>query len=129
VTVHLRLDGRALDHLLNSPSGPVGLHMKRIGVRIYTGAMRISGRDTGELRAKMYTRQGRTGRTQYVEVGSNAPHAHMHHDGTPAHQIIPNTGRILRFNVGGRVVYAQETSHPGTEGTHFLTIPMRRAVR
>lgn len=89
----------------------------------------MAGVDSGDLRRKLYMSQGRRGRVQYVEVGSKSRHAWYHHEGTKPHQITPETGRLLRFNVGGRVVYAKRVSHPGTRGVRYLTTPMRRAVR
>lgn len=102
--------------------------MKKIGLKTLAGARRMAGRDTGELVRKLYMKQGRVGRIQYVEVGSTAPHAYMHHEGTKPHMIRPETGRVLRFNVGGTVVYARKTVHPGTAPNRYLTVPMRRAV-
>lgn len=118
-----------LDHLLNQPSGPVGKHMKTIGLKTLAGAKAMAGYRTGELRAKLYMKHKRKGRYQYVEVGSKAKHAYMHHQGTKRHLIRPDNGRILRFNVGGQVVYARKTLHPGTKPNPFLTVQMRKAVR
>lgn len=125
----IRWNERALDTLLNNPYGDVGRYMRRVGLKILAGAHGMAGMRTGELRRKLYMKQGRQGRFQYVEVGSKARHAYMHHQGTKPHQILPESGRVLRFNVGGRVVYARKVSHPGTRGNEFLTIPMRKAVR
>ncbi len=129
MTVNVHFFEPALDRLLNQPTGPVGRHMKKIGLQIYAGALRMAGRDTGDLVRKMYMKQGRRGRYQYVEVGSTSGHAYVHHKGTKPHLIRPETGRVLRFNVGGHVVYARQTIHPGTKPNHYLTVPMRRAVR
>jgi hypothetical protein len=126
--INLRLDEGALDRLLNQPSGEVGGHMRKIGLLIYAGAMAQAGSKTGDVRRRMYWTHGRRGRYQYVEVGSRSRHALMHHEGTKPHLIMPDSGRILRFNVGGRVVYARKVLHPGTRGNPFLTRPMRRAV-
>lgn len=129
MSINIKWNEPALDRLLNQPSGPVGKHMKVIGLKILAGAHSIAGRDTGDLVRKLYMKQGRRGRFQYVEVGSTAKHAYYHHEGTKPHQIRPENGRLLRFNVGGHVVYARKVNHPGTRGTKYLTIPMRRAVR
>lgn len=125
----LQLDHRALDRMLNSTTGEVGRHLHRIGLQILTGARRLVGVDTGRLRASLYMRHERTIRGQYVQVGSNLSYAYMHHEGTRPHVITPNTGRVVRFNVGGRVVYARKVNHPGYRGRKYLTIPLRRAVR
>lgn len=130
-SMNLHLSDVALDQLLNSTGGSVGRHMEKIAIKIYSGAHRMAGDDTGELKRKLYWRhrRGAGGRYQYVEVGSRAGHAAAHHEGTRPHSIIPDNGRLLRFNVGGRVVYAKKTLHPGTKPVRYLTVPMRRAVR
>lgn len=129
MTINIRWNEPALDKLLNNPKGEVGRHMRLIGVKILAGAKTMAGEDTGELRRKLYMKQYRRGKVQAVEVGSTARHAYWHHEGTKPHQIVPETGRLLRFNVGGKVVYARRVSHPGTKGVRYLTTPMRRALR
>lgn len=127
--IRMKWNEPALDRLLNQPSGPVGRHMKKIGLKILAGAHSAAGHDTGELKAKLYMRQGRKGNVQYVEVGTKAKHGLVHHEGSKPHQIRPANGRVLRFNVNGRVVYARKVSHPGTRAVRYLTGPMRRVVR
>lgn len=120
----------ALFHLLNDPAGgAVGKHMRKIGLKILAGAKKQAGIETGDLRRKLYMKQGLRGKTQYVEVGSKSRHAYWHHEGTKPHQVTPDNGRILRFNVGGHVVYARRANHPGTKPNRYLTGPMRRVVR
>ena len=126
---NVRFDEAALHRLLNSTTGPVGRHMRTIGLKIYAGATSMAGHRTGQLRRRMYVSQGTRGRYQYVEVGSKARHAYWLHEGTKPHRILPENGRLLRFNVGGRVVYARKVMHPGTRPNPFLTVPMRKAIR
>lgn len=118
----------ALDKLLNDPKGPVGRHLHRIGLKIYAGAMVMSGLRTGDLRKRMYIAHRRVGAFQEVTVGSKSKHAYLHHEGTKPHQILPANGRVIRLNIGGRVVYAHKVAHPGTKPNPYLTVPMRRAV-
>lgn len=127
--VNVKFNDAALDKLLNHPSGPVGRHMRTVGLKILAGAHTMSGLRTGSLRRRMYMDHGRKGRYQYVEVGSKARHAYWHHEGTRPHRILPENGRVVRFNVGGKVVYAKKVMHPGTRPNPFLTVPMRRVVR
>ncbi|MFF1834244.1 hypothetical protein ACFVXE_08565 [Streptomyces sp. NPDC058231] len=46
-------------------------------------------------------------------------------DGTRPHIIRPRRAKALRFEVGGRVVYAAYVRHPGTKPNNFL----KRALR
>lgn len=56
-----------------------------------------------------------------VTVGSDLEYAAAINDGSRPHVIRPRrAGGVLRFNVGGRIVYARYVNHPGTKGTHFL---------
>jgi hypothetical protein len=125
----LNLDEVQLNYELNSPTGMVGRHLRKIGLEILTGAKAMVGVRTGNLRRSLHMRQGLRGRVQYVAVGSNLRYAEAHHEGTRPHRIAPRDGRIMRFNVGGTVVYARRIDHPGTKPRKYLTIPMRRAVK
>ena len=122
----------AMQNLLDNPQGgkgTVGAHMKNIGLEILVGSKAMVGVKSGHLRTSIRMRQGVRNRIQYVEVGSNAPHALVHHEGAKPHVINPTNGRVLRFNVGGMVVYARKVNHPGNKPNNYLTVPMRRAVR
>lgn len=119
----------SLDHLLNQPSGDVGRHLHFIGLQVQFGAKVIIRRRTGRLSRSLYVKQARSTRGQYVQVGSNLRYAHAVHEGTRPHLIEPNSGRVLRFREGGRIVYARFVHHPGTRGRKYLTIPLATAVR
>lgn len=63
-----------------------------------------------------------------VQVISTNPHSILVHQGSRPHKIRPRrTGRFLRFEVEGRVVYAREVNHPGYRGNPFLTDALRQA--
>lgn len=47
-------------------------------------------------------------------------------DGTRPHLIRPRRAKALRFEVGGRVVYAKLVRHPGTKANDFLGRALRR---
>ena len=125
----VKFSHKEMHHLLDDPKGPVGQHLRRIGLQILVGARSMVGVRTGKLKRSLYMRQGLRGRVQYVEVGATDSKAFMHHEGTKRHDIRSDTGRILRFNVGGKVVYVRKVDHPGTKPNPYLTVPMRRAVR
>lgn len=63
-----------------------------------------------------------------IEVISTHPATQFVHDGTPPHPIYPRrAGGVLRFEVGGRVVFARMVNHPGYRGDPFLTNALRDA--
>ncbi|AHB31703.1 tail assembly chaperone [Mycobacterium phage Bernardo] len=62
-------------------------------------------------------------------VTAHADYARYVHDGTRAHVIRPRRpGGVLRFTVGGRVVYARRVNHPGTRARPFLRNAAERVV-
>lgn len=44
-----------------------------------------------------------------------APHAEYTDRGAAPHEIRPRSARVLRFEVGGQVVFAKRVQHPGNE--------------
>lgn len=126
---HINFDNAELEKMLNSPTGMVGRYMRRIGLEILIGAKAMAPVRTGNLKRSISMRQGLRGRVQYVEVGANTKYAYDVHEGTRRHTITARTGRLMRFNVGGRIVYARKVTHPGSRPKPYLTVPMNRVVR
>lgn len=63
-----------------------------------------------------------------IKVISTHPATRYVHDGTQPHQIRPRrAGGMLRFEVGGRIVFARVVNHPGYRGDDFLTRALRDA--
>lgn len=128
---NIKFNEVALNNLLNNPKGgpgTVGAYLRDIGRKILVEAKGQVGVRTGVLRRSMYMRQGVHSRGQYVEVGATDFKAYMHHEGTRMHEIRPHGGRIMRFNVGGTVVYARKVLHPGTAPNPYLREPMKRVI-
>lgn len=60
------------------------------------------------------------GLVQY-EVGFGASYAKFVHEGTRPHDIYPRMmGGVLRFEIGGQIVFARHVHHPGTWPQQFL---------
>jgi hypothetical protein len=85
--------------------------------------------DTGRLRA--------SGKIKYSGLFSFRPkatvvfdveYAAMVNDGTRPHIIRPKNASVLRFTVGGQVVYARVVHHPGTRPNPFLDRALREVV-
>lgn len=49
-------------------------------------------------------------------------------NGTKPHVILPRNKKVLRFTVGGNVVYARRVDHPGTKPNNFLMKAMLMAA-
>jgi hypothetical protein len=84
--------------------------------------------DTGRLRASGQMRVGSFGNQVRGEVEYDADYAMIVHDGTRPHIIRPRRGQYLRFEVGGRVVYARQVRHPGTKARPFLAQALREVA-
>jgi hypothetical protein len=63
-----------------------------------------------------------------VTVGSDLEYAAMVNDGTKPHVIRPKNAKVLRFNVGGQVVFARVVNHPGTRARPFLDRALREVA-
>lgn len=61
-------------------------------------------------------------------MGSDLEYAGFVNDGTRPHQIRPKNASVLRFTVGGRVVYAKVVNHPGTRARPFLDRALREVA-
>lgn len=110
-----------LDYVLNNPAGDVGLYLKKRGRLIVAAAKRQVGVDTGQLRNSISFTHMRDARSQYLWIGSNEPHALMHHEGTKPHVILPREAPVLRFSSGSRIVYTRHVNHPGTRPNRYLS--------
>lgn len=76
--------------------------------------------DTGRLRASGSMRIAERGSSVVGQVEYTANYAAAVHNGTRPHVIVPRRGRSLRFQVGGRTVYARRVRHPGTPARPYL---------
>ncbi len=71
---------------------------------------------TGFLRRSVTIRYG----TGYVEVGPTAEYAPFVEYGTSPHIIRPKFKKALRFEKGGKVIFAKLVHHPGFPGRFFV---------
>ena len=137
----VRLDSAAIARLMEGPDGPVMRHamvkgdeVKR-GARQRVGVSSPAGRQTRagggqHLRDTINKRlvRDRAGAAVYVgDLDDSVPHARYHHDGTRPHQILPVRAKMLRFTVGGQVVFARVVNHPGTKANPYLVDAARAA--
>lgn len=69
-------------------------------------------------------------RTVSGSVHASARYAAAVHEGSRPHLIRPRNAQALRFNIGGRTVFARLVRHPGTKARPFLrNAAMRIAAR
>jgi hypothetical protein len=121
--VSSRTDVAAIHDIFRSERGPVGQELNRDARLVLNRAQSLTRsrriRSTGRVESGIGplgpyrdVTFGRPGFTDFLGY---------EHDDTPPHDIRPRRRTVLRFMVGGRVVFARRVSHPGTSGSHFLT--------
>lgn len=76
--------------------------------------------DTGFLRGQHSMSVAMLATKARGVVVNRAKYAEAVHEGTAAHTIVPRRGRVLRFKVGGRWMYARSVRHPGTRPRRWL---------
>ncbi|MCM6777937.1 hypothetical protein NDR87_31435 [Nocardia sp. CDC159] len=99
--------------------------MRRLGRAITTTARRRVNVRSGRLRSTIGHRVTPAGPVVRLDVFATARHARYVHDGTRPHVITPRRAAVLRFEVGGRTVFARRVQHPGYRGNPFLSSAVR----
>ena len=105
----------------------------QVGAYAYRRMARLQRRIATQARQDSPVRTGHLGqsvsegtiamvgpRTAHGSVKATARYALYVHEGTRPHTIRPRTAQALRFEVGGRVVFAKVVRHPGTKARPFL---------
>jgi hypothetical protein len=126
VSTSFRLDQSRVARLLRLPGGAVDRSLRRRVERVQAAAQRLAPGSMGNgIRTSLrYTHDGPVG-----TITSTHPATIYVVNGTRPHIIRPKrTGGVLRFEIGGRVVYARYVSHPGTRPNNFLIEALRAAL-
>lgn len=123
VSASFELDRSRIARMLRLPSGMVYRNMERRVRRVEAEAIRgAPGSMKQRIRVQIQRAPGGEFRG-VVKVEHRA--AIWVINGTRPHLIRPVRARVLRFTVGGRVVYARLVRHPGSKPNDFL----RKALR
>lgn len=127
MAVRLEPNPSALHEMLRAQGGAVGRHLTVRGTQVQERAKQQVGYSDnpdpshGHLRDTIVKRFGNSNGELSIFVGSDHPIALLHHEGTSPHEIIPRNAQVLRFTIGGTVVFATHVSHPGTKPNRYLT--------
>lgn len=131
-TAKININDNQLQRLMRGRDGEVG--------RIMAGFAGIATQETRRVADERVNR--RTGRyirgihskmvagsqgNHHVRVIASAPHSRILEKGSKPHVIVPRRASVLRFEVGGRVVFATRVNHPGTQPYRILQTGARRA--
>lgn len=124
VSVSFRLDRSRVARLLRLPGGVVDRNLRRRVERVQSAAQRLAPGSMGQgIRARVdYRSSGPHG----VITSTHPATVYVVH-GTRPHIIRPVRAQVLRFTVGGRVVYASVVHHPGTRPNTFMIQALREA--
>lgn len=127
VSTSFNLDRTRVQRMLRLPGGIVYRDMTRRLLRVEAEAVRRAPGSMGTtIRAQI--RSGTGGDFEGV-ISVNHRAAIYVTAGTRPHMIRPRRpGGVLRFTVGGRVVYAKYVMHPGTKPNSFLKDALRAAL-
>lgn len=127
VSTSFSLSRSRIERLLRLPGGMVYRNMERRVRRVEQEAIRRAPGSMGRtIRAQI--QRGPDGEFQGV-INVRHPAALYVVHGTRPHRIEPRRqGGVLRFMVGGRVVYARYVNHPGTKPNDFLLQALRAAL-
>lgn len=122
----VRLDRANLNRTLTNASrselreaGRQVVNRAKVLVPVRTGRLR------GSIRAdppRIFSLRGS------LTVGSDLEYAAAVNDGSRPHKIRARRAKVLRFQVGGQVVFAKVVNHPGTKGVHFLDKALREVA-
>lgn len=125
VSTSFRLDQGRIARLLRLPGGVVDRSLRRRVERVQNAAQRLAPGTMGNgIRARIEYRD--TG--PHGVITSTHPATIYVVNGTRPHRIRPRRRNgVLRFTVGGQVVYARLVNHPGTKPNRFMIEALREA--
>jgi len=122
----VRLDRAALNRTITNATRR---ELTEAGRQVVQRAKVLAPVRTGRLRSSIRAEPPRIFSLRgSLTVGSDVEYAGFVNDGTRPHRIVPKNGSVLRFTVGGRVVYARVVNHPGTRARPFLDQALREVA-
>jgi hypothetical protein len=122
----IRLDRAELNRTITNASRT---ELREAARQVVNRAKVLAPVDTGRLRSSIRADPPRVFSLRgSVTVGSDLEYAAMVNDGTKPHVIRPKNAKVLRFNVGGQVVFARVVNHPGTRARPFLDLALREVA-
>lgn len=126
VSTSFSLDRSRIERMLRLPGGMVYRNMERRVRRVEAEAIRgAPGSMKQRIRVQIQRAPG--GEFRGV-VKVEHPAAIFVVNGTRPHLIRPVRASVLRFTVGGQVVYARLVRHPGNKPNDFLRKALRAAL-
>lgn len=125
MSVQVNIDPTLIERALRRPGGIGERLLRRRAERVAARARELA---PGTMADHITTRVEDTGRGQAAYVVSEHPATQYVIHGTSPYTIRPRRARALRFEIGGRTVYAAYVRHPGTRANDFLSQALREAL-
>lgn len=125
MSVTVTIDATLLERALRRPGGVGERLLLRRAERVAQRARELA---PGTMKDHITTHVEGSGRGLAAYVVSEHPATQYVIYGTRPHIIRPRRARALRFEVGGRVVYAAYAQHPGTRPNDFLGHALREVL-
>jgi hypothetical protein len=116
----VKIDTAKLAAYVRQGGGPVLRDLDTRMTRVQIGARRQVGKRTGELARSTVKITSVDARGPFVRLGGGRVSL-IHHQGTPAHIIVPTRRRALRYLRSGMIVFSRRVRHPGTRPNRYLT--------
>lgn len=122
----IRLDRAALNRTLTNASRR---ELREASRQVVNRAKVLAPVRTGRLRSSIRAEPPRFFSLRAsVKVGSDLEYAGFVNDGTRPHRIVARNAQVLRFRVGGRLVFVKAVNHPGTKPRPFLDRALREVA-
>lgn len=116
----------ALNLELHTSSGGLWKDLEKRSAMAVYGAKAQAGVRTGNLKRSIKSSHTSDRFGQTVKIGSSLSYALLHHQGSRPHVITPkNTGGVLVFRSGSKVIKTASVMHPGTRPNPYLSSQLR----
>lgn len=125
MSVEVRVDAARIVRMLRRRGGAVESHLRRRTARVARIAERKAPGSMGDYVSWRIV-QGAKGLQGVVQC--DHPAVRFVLDGTRPHIIRARRAKALRFDMGGRTVFAKQVHHPGTRANNFLGEALREGA-
>lgn len=129
INASFNIDRRDIERVISGADAKPRQDALRLGRRIVANAQQRVAVKTGTLRRSIGMDVTAAGTTITLSVFAKAKHASFVEQGTRPHVIMPRKARVLRFQSGGKTVFAMRVNHPGTKPRPFLRPAVEEEIR